>query len=103
MDEYKLKIKILLFGFPPLKEEYEADGFILKSDIINQKEVSDNIEKKDFTTLPYIIFCTYNLDGDSNRYFNYFESKSDIIIKIPKNIKEKSKVEEYILKKKQYY
>ena len=97
MNEYKLSIKILLFGFPPLKEEYEVDNYILKKAVLDEKEIIDGFNHKLFSTAPYISFCTYVMENDNNRYYNYFENKSDIIIKIPKKLQEPKEIEEYIV------
>ena len=80
MNEYKLSIKILLFGFPSVKGNYEIDDYILKTGILNEEGIADNIDNELFSTVPYITLCTYMLENDKNRYYNYFENKSDTFI-----------------------
>ena len=96
MNEYRLSIKILLFGFPPLKEKYEVDNYVLKKAILDENEIIDSFNHELFSTGTYISFCTYVTENDNTRYYNYFENKPDII-KIPKKLKEPKAVEDYII------
>lgn len=95
MKKIKLKIKILLHGFPPLKEEYIVDNYKLKKGIVDDLQINKSY---DFDTSFYISSCTYRLDGDKNLYYNYFESIDYICFEIEDSKTEISELSEYILK-----
>lgn len=96
MNNYRINYKILLYGFPPVKGEYCVDNFILKKKVLNE-EIFSNFEKEDFDSSIYFAFCTYELEGDNTRYYNYLETIEKVNIEVPKSKISKQDISNYIL------
>lgn len=74
MQQYKVKVRILVMGFPSLVEKYEVDGFTLKQSQIDENELNDSLISEEFDTRGYIYNVSFQLVGDSKLMYNYFES-----------------------------
>ncbi|MDD4831575.1 MAG: HEPN domain-containing protein [Bacilli bacterium] len=103
MEKYKVKIKLLVRGFPPVIGDYEIDGFVLKNGIINESELEKSLANEEFDARVYIACVSYQIANDKKLYYNYFESKEYLIIDVPvneasKNIK--SQLSEFVLNDK---
>lgn len=83
MGKYKIKFKILVYGFPPVKENCIFDGYKLKRKKIDENEIFDLANQGDqFNTSLCIMSCTYMLEADKNVYYNYFENEEYINIEL---------------------
>lgn len=90
MKKFKLKIKLLVYGFPLTDEHFEMDNFELKSEKIDLNSISENIDKNPFIPFGYIYNCVFQLKNDENTYYNCFENIEYIEYNIS-NDKAKSK------------
>ena len=90
MKKFKLKIKILVYGFPLTSEHFEVDNFELKSEKTDLNSVIEILEKNPFIPSWYIFNCVFQLKNDENTYCNYFENIDYIQLNIS-NDKAKSK------------
>lgn len=99
MKTFNAKFNILLYGFPPLNNEYIVDNFKLKKQKIEAKALFPKFKSKKFDTSTYITFCTFQLVEDNNFYYNYFESVKKIEINIPNRLISKNDIYNYILTK----
>lgn len=85
MKNFKLKIKLLLYGFPFLDEYFAMDNFELKKEKVDFSSINDVISKNPFIPAGYIYNCTFRLKNDENIYYSYFESIKNIEYTIPNN------------------
>lgn len=74
MKNYKIKLKILVYGFPPLVEKCIIDNFELKNAIINEENIVKSTKKDSFSTAIYITSCSYRIQKGEPLYYNYFEN-----------------------------
>lgn len=82
-QQYKIKFKMLAYGFPLTAQKYIVDNFELKSYTIDEKRIAESVENDCFDTTGYITTCSYQLKDDVNRYCNYFETVDFIDIDVP--------------------
>lgn len=94
MKKYKLKLKLLVYGFPLTEAPFIMDGFELKYEKIDIRSISEEISKNPFTPSGYIYNCVYKLQNDENTYYNYFENVGYLEYSISNN---KSKNKKSIL------
>lgn len=99
LKTFKVKFNILLYGFPPLNNEYIVDNFKLKKRKIKENVLVSKFKSKKFDTFSYISYCAFQLVKDSNFYYNYFESVKKIEINIPNKLNLKNDIYDYILTK----
>jgi hypothetical protein len=74
MAKYKVKVKLLVRGFPSVIGNYEVDGFILKENKINEAEWIESIRSEEFDTRAYMTSVSFQLANDKNLTYNYFEN-----------------------------
>lgn len=99
MKTFKVKFNILLYGFPPLINEYIVDNFKLKKQKIKENVLVPKFKSKKFDTSSYISYCAFQLVEDNNFYYNYFESVKKTEIYIPNELNLKKDIYNYILTK----
>lgn len=59
MKKFKIKIKLLVYGFPPIDKDFIIDNFELKSEKINLKSIGEAVDKNPFIPTGYIYNCTF--------------------------------------------
>lgn len=74
MKKFKIKIKLLVYGFPPIDKDFIIDNFELKSEKINLNSIGEAVDKNPFIPTGYIYNCTFQIKNDKNIYYNYFEN-----------------------------
>ena len=78
MKKFKLKIKLLVYGFPPFNETFVMDNFKLNTEQMDYTLIKNITEKNPFIPSWYIYNCTFQLKNDENIYYNFFESIEEI-------------------------
>lgn len=97
MKQFKIKYKILLYGFPPVDENFIIDNFELKSYMLYKNLQDKEVEVENFPTSIYLLNCCYKLKDDDNIYYNYFENINELIVDIPNNLCNKNDIQKYIM------
>lgn len=90
MKKYKLKVKLLVYGFPFLDEKFVIDNFELKAEKIDLSVIEKSIEDNPFIPAGYMLNCTFQLKDDENTYYNCFEIVEELEYNVS-NDKAKSK------------
>lgn len=90
MKKYKLKVKLLVYGFPFFDEKFVIDNFELKAEKIDLSIIEKCIEDNHFIPAGYMLNCTFQLKDDENTYYNCFETVNDLEYNVS-NDKAKSK------------
>lgn len=101
--KYKVKIKILVNGFPYMNNKYILDNFELKRMQLNEKDIFNDIDvaESSFSTNGYMSFCTYKFKNDDRLFCNYFESIIPVEINVPiEKTNDKYFLEKYIIESK---
>ncbi len=96
MRRFKIKCKILVYGFPAIKNVYIVDNYELKCISINEQKIKQRVRKDSFDTSMYISFCSFCLAEDGKSYVNYFENIDYIVIDVPDNKVNKEEIRKYI-------
>lgn len=94
MKKFKLKIKLLVYGFPPSNETFVMDNFKLNTEKMDCTLIKNITEKNPFIPSWYIYNCTFQLKNDENIYYNFFESVEKIQYNISNN---KAKNDNFII------
>lgn len=92
MKLYNVKIKMLTYGFLPLKDEYKIDDYVLKYDKINELDVVSITKNTNFSTANYIYFCSFESDTGVGNCYSFFENEKFIQVKLRSNTDDKNKI-----------
>lgn len=74
VKKIKLKIKLLVYGFPLMTGYFVLDGFELKAEKIDVDAISQMILKNPFIPSGYIYNCVLQSQDDEKNYCNFFEN-----------------------------
>ena len=95
MKKFKLNIKLLVYGFPFPDEKFVMDNFELKAEKMDLAIIGNITQENQFIPAVYIFNCLFQLKGDENNYYSFFETVKDIEYNISNN---KAKTKANIIK-----
>lgn len=82
MKKFKMKLKMLVYGFPSLTEEYTNENFKLKTEVIDLLEIETQMTNNIFVPSYFIASCAFQIEGEEEQKCNYFETINDIEFEI---------------------
>lgn len=98
MAKYKVKVQLLVRGFPLIEGNYELDGFNLKKNKMDVNEFNQAIESEEFDTRIYMGCIAYRLPSEKKLTYYYFERIIDYSIETTK--KDKSDLSRVLIENK---
>lgn len=99
MNQFKIKYKMLCYGFPPIEGSFISDNFELKDYKLGSNLYDSKNEYGGFNPSLYLYNCCYQVKGDDSIYYNCFESIEDLIVNVPIKFKDKYEIQNYIMNK----